>query len=263
MTASAEPETIIRESSPLVSDPPRTVSLLIPCIVDQVFPEMGLAMARVLESVGLQVTYSAEHTCCGQPAFNAGHWDEARQVAGHFLDVFRDVPLVVCPSGSCTAMVRHHYAALFRDDPRAAEAAGVGARVFEFSELLSREGLLEQVAGTFEGRVGFHHSCHGRRSLGLNGEPLEIMKRIDGFAWAQPEGETVCCGFGGLFSVKFPPVAAAMANSRLASFVEAGADTIVVNDPGCIMHLRQEAAANQTPVQILHLVEFLDRAMTA
>ncbi|RME01214.1 MAG: (Fe-S)-binding protein [Calditrichaeota bacterium] len=239
------------------------ISIFIPCLVDQVYPEMGLAMVKVLEHLGYSVSYDSRQTCCGQPAFNAGHWQEARQVAGCFIDVFKDAEIIVCPSGSCTAMVRHFYSQLFAGRPQQRPAAQLAGKIFEISEFLDRQGDIEKIHGKFPGKIGFHNSCHSYRELRIADPWQKILAQIEGIEWAQPEGEPVCCGFGGIFSFKYAPIATAMAKTRLEMFVEKGAETIISNDPGCIMHMRQQAAAQGLEVNILHLVEFLQQAMLA
>lgn len=246
-------------SSDTQKKPP--VTLFIPCLVDQVYPEIGLAMVKILRYFGYELHYDPRQTCCGQPAFNAGHRNEARQVAEQFIDIFQQAETIVAPSGSCVAMVRNYYPVLFRDHPLEKSAINLNKRVFEFSEFLARENLIPGISGTFTGRVGFHNSCHSYRELGVKTEPLEILKRISGYDLVELPGEPVCCGFGGLFSFKFDYVAAAMAVNRLDMFCSLNVDTIVSNDPGCIMHLRQEIKAEKINMQLLHLSEFLVQSM--
>lgn len=239
----------------------KNVALFIPCLVDQVYPEMGLAMVRVLDHLGYKVAYDPRQTCCGQPAFNAGHRDEALAVARNFVDVFRDAEVVVCPSGSCTAMVRNFFPSIFEDDPDREAAVQLGPRVLEFSEFLARRGDAERIQGKFTGKVGFHNSCHAFRELRLVSEPFDIVQRVDGCEFVQPDGEPVCCGFGGLFSVKFEAIAGQMARTRLDQFVSLGVETLVSNDPGCVMHMRQECAERDIEVNVVHLAEFLASAL--
>ena len=237
------------------------ISLFIPCLVDQVYPEMGLAMVRVLERLGYDVSYDPRQLCCGQPAFNAGHRQESLTVASEFLEVFEDSETVVCPSGSCTAMVRNYYPALFRDDPRQSRASRLGGKVWEFSEFLARQGDVGRISGSFPGRVGFHNSCHACHELHLRDEPLSLLSAITGCELVDVGGEPVCCGFGGLFSVKFDAIAASMARVRIDAYAEMGVDLLVSNDPGCIMHMRQECLARGVDLEICHVAEFLQRAM--
>ena len=236
------------------SDQP--LSLFIPCLIDQVYPEMGFSMVRVLHRLGCEVRYRDEQTCCGQPAFNAGHQREAKTVARHFIAVFQDDEKLVCPSGSCTAMVRNFYPGLLGDAGR--KQAGA---VFEFSEYLARADLIGKIKGSFPAKIAFHNSCHSYRELGIAEVPMQIIAQVDGVELCQPAGEPVCCGFGGVFSVKFSAIAGAMADTRLQMFLDAGAEVVVSNDPGCIMHLRQECTDRGLSMRILHLAEFLDEAM--
>jgi L-lactate dehydrogenase complex protein LldE len=237
------------------------VALFIPCLVDQVYPGIGLAMAKFLKHFGYQISYDPRQTCCGQPAFNAGHRAEARRVARTFLQVFEHADLIVGPSGSCTAMVRNYYPVLFKDEHDCETARALGPRILEFSEFCLRENLDKQISGNFPAAVGFHNSCHSYRELGIREAPFRLLERFAGIELKTPPGEPVCCGFGGLFSAKYNAIAAAMANTRLLSFTDLGVDYIVSNDPGCIMHMRQEAIDRGIGTPILHLTEFLVKAM--
>jgi L-lactate dehydrogenase complex protein LldE len=239
------------------------VSLFIPCMVDQVYPEMGTAMVRVLRRLGVEVAYDRRQTCCGQPAFNAGHRVEALKVARGFVQTMGETPeaTLVGLSGSCAAMVANFYPTLFEGDPARDAACALGDRIYEFGQYLCVSGLVERLSGTFSGRVGFHNSCHSLRELGLKDEGFQVLGRITGYELCQPAGDPVCCGFGGVFSVKFADIAGGMACTRLEQFRDLGVETLVSNDPGCIMHLRQESERLEMPMRFLHLAEFLDEAM--
>ncbi len=240
------------------TNPAPNVALFIPCLVDQVYPEMGLAMANVLRRAGVKVEYDARQTCCGQPAFNAGFRAQALPVAEHFLNVFQPQTCIVAPSGSCVAMVRNFYPHLFRNHAREEEARQLGQRIFEFSEFLVQRLGTVKLGAQFSRKVGYHHSCHSYRELRLHDEPLALLREVQGLELIDLAGEPVCCGFGGLFSVKFAPISSAMASSRLEAFAQAGAEAIVSNDPGCIMQMRQEAQARNLRMPILHLAEVLE-----
>jgi len=237
------------------------VTLFIPCLVDQVYPQIGIDMAKILKHLGYNLVYDRRQTCCGQPAFNAGHWDEAQRVAQTFIDVFSKAECIVCPSGSCTAMVKNYYPRLFENHPGLKQAENIGKCIFEFSAFLIQENQLEMIQGEYRGRVGFHNSCHSYRELGITDEPLKIINQINGIEILQPQGEPICCGFGGLFSFKYDQIAATMARTRLEMFTALGVETVVTNDPGCLMHMRQEAIDRQIDMELLHLSEFLVKAM--
>jgi L-lactate dehydrogenase complex protein LldE len=241
--------------------PKPKVSLFIPCLVDQVYPEIGIDTAKILKHLGYPLDYNHQQTCCGQPAFNAGHREEARKVATKFVDVFSSSDVVVSPSGSCTAMVRNYYPTLFDNDPHSEKAVHLGNRVYELSEFLVHEDQVKNIFGDFTGKVGFHNSCHSYHELGIDQFPLSILQMIKGIDIVQPTGETVCCGFGGLFSFKFDEIASTMAKTRIEMFTSLNADTIVTNDPGCLMHMRQEVIDRNYNIKILHLSEFLVQAL--
>lgn len=234
-----------------------TISLFIPCLVDQVYPEIGIAMAKVLKHFEYDLHYNNQQTCCGQPAFNAGHRNEARKVASKFIKDFSNAEIIVGPSGSCVAMIRKYYPVLFENHYLYNNALHIGDKSFEFSEFVVKEGLINKISGNFKGNVGFHNSCHSYRELGIKEGPENILKQIKGFELKQPDGEPVCCGFGGLFSFKFDSIAATMAATRIEMFTSIGASTIVTNDPGCLMHMRQEAIDRKIDIRILHLAEFI------
>jgi L-lactate dehydrogenase complex protein LldE len=238
---------------------PSNVSLFIPCLVDQVYPEIGLAMANVLRRLGLRLRYDKSQTCCGQPAFNAGYREQALSVATHFLEVFRGAEVIVSPSGSCVAMVRNFYPHLFVEHPRFDEARLLGQRVFEFSEFLVKQLGVVDVNARYARKAGFHNSCHSCRELRLQEEPLALLRHVAGLELLNPPGEPVCCGFGGLFSLKFDAISSAMTRSRLETFEQLGAQAIISNDPGCIMQMRQEAKALGKRMEVLHLAEVLDK----
>ena len=182
----------------------KRVSLFVTCIVDQLFPKVGMAMADVLERLGYQVDFPEAQTCCGQPAFNSGYREEARAVARHSCDVFRDAEYVVVPSGSCTSMITHHFAELF---PRRAGDAGAGARpgaaglgVFEVPDGSGEGGGRGRALGR---RGHFHDSCHALRELGIKEGPRRLLAHVRGLELREMDTAEECCGFGGTFSVKF------------------------------------------------------------
>ncbi len=236
------------------------VSLFVTCIVDQLFPRVGLAMAEVLERVGWEVDFPEGQTCCGQPAFNSGYRDEARQVARHFLRVFRDAEYVVVPSGSCTAMITHHYEDLFRKEPEwLEEARRLAPRVWEFSRFLLEVARLEDVGARFDAVVTYHDSCHALRELNIREGPRRLLAKVRGLEVREMGKTEECCGFGGTFSVKFPEVSGGMARTKIESIVETGADYVVSIDSSCLMQIQGVLARAGLPVGTMHLAEVLAR----
>lgn len=243
----------------------RKVILFAPCLVDQVYPEMGMALVRLLRHFGFEVAFDSKITCCGQPAFNAGQISEARSVARRVVQELSrgdnaDCD-VVLPSGSCTAMIRKYYPEVFHGERDCSEACQLGTRVFELSEFLAKLALREKLIGRSTKKIAFHNSCHSARELELRDEYHELFKGIEGLTLIDPSPEPVCCGFGGLFCQKFQGIAQGMAKTRLEMCRDAGAEEIISNDPGCIMHLRVMADSQGITTPIRHTVEFLVEAM--
>ena len=240
---------------------PTKVSLFVTCLVDQLFPQVGLAMADVLERLGYQVDFPEAQTCCGQPAFNTGFRGEARQVGRHFLKVFRDAEYIVCPSGSCTSMVRHHYDEIFYKDPESLAAAqALAPRIFEFSEFLLKVAGREDVGARFDAVVTYHDPCHALRELKIKEQPRRLLRSVRGLELREMDTAEECCGFGGTFSVKFDEVSASMLKSKIDAIQRTGADTVVSADSSCLMQIRGGLSRAGLPIRTLHLAEVLARA---
>jgi L-lactate dehydrogenase complex protein LldE len=239
----------------------KNISLFIPCLVDQLYPEIGFATADVLKYFGYKVSYNSNQTCCGQPAFNAGHWNEARTVAIEFIKVFGNADIIVGPSGSCVAMIRNYYPTLMAGHPLENQAKHIGENIFEISEFLKEENVFDHISAEYPQIIGFHNSCHSYRELRLDDTPVRLLKQLKNIQIRIPDGEPVCCGFGGLFSFKFDSISAAMGHSRLKTFSELGVEMIATNDPGCLMHMRQEARARKLNIEIVHYIEIVSRAL--
>ncbi len=234
------------------------VSVFATCIIDQLFPQVGMAMCQVLERIGYEVDFPEEQTCCGQPAFNTGYRDEARQVARHFLKVFRGADYIVVPSGSCTAMITHHYPELFaRESPLLAETERLLPRIREFSTFLLEVARVEDVGARFDGVVTFHDSCHGLRELGIKQGPRRLLAQVRGLTLREMEPPEECCGFGGTFAVKFPEVSGGMARAEIEAIQKTGAEAVVGIDSSCLLHLGGVLARAGLDIRTLHLAEVL------
>jgi L-lactate dehydrogenase complex protein LldE len=234
------------------------VALFITCLGDQFFPEVGEAAVTVLRRLGADVTFDSAQTCCGQPAFNTGYRDEARAVARRVLDIFDDAEYIVAPSGSCTTMVRVFYPELFAADAGlAARARELGKRFFEFSEFLVKVLKVEDAGASFPHRVTYHDSCHLLRELKIESEPRALLRGVRGLEMVEMQDYKLCCGFGGTFSVKFPEVSVAMGEDKLNAAAECGAEYLVANDSGCLMHLNGLIHRKNLPIRTMHLAEVL------
>jgi len=208
------------------------VALFITCLADQFFAEAGVAAVRLLRALGVEVDFPEGQTCCGQPAFNAGHWEEARPLALRTLKVFQEAEYVVLPSGSCASMVKNHYPELL---PGNKEALDLAERTYELSAFLVHVLGVERLGEGLRGRkVAYHHGCHALRALGVREEPLLLLRNA-GAELLPWEAAEECCGFGGLFSVKLPEVSLAMADRKAATLPQA--DVLTSTDAGCLLHL--------------------------
>ena len=209
------------------------VSIFVTCIVDQLFPQVGIAMADVLERLGYRVDFPEDQTCCGQPAFNSGYREEACQVARHFLKVFRDAEYIVVPSGSCTSMIAHHFDDLFPGKTRTPCAA---AKRWRRRCTSSRDFCWKWRAWTMSARastdvVTYHDSCHALRELGIKDGPRRLLANVRGLELREMDAAEECCGFGGTFSVKLPEISGAMARTKIDSILRTGATTVVTSIP--------------------------------
>ncbi|MEX2261620.1 MAG: (Fe-S)-binding protein [Bryobacteraceae bacterium] len=234
------------------------VSLFVTCVVDQVFPRVGLAMADVLERLGYRVEFPEAQTCCGQPAFNSGYRHEARQVARHFLDVFESSDYVIVPSGSCTAMIAHHYSEIFRKEPRELERAhAMEPKVWEFSSFLLEVARADDVGARLDEVVTYHDSCHALRELNIKAGPRRLLRNVRGLELREMDTAEECCGFGGTFSVKFAEVSGGMARTKIDSIARTGASAVVSIDSSCLMQLQGALSRAGLPVRTMHLAEVL------
>jgi L-lactate dehydrogenase complex protein LldE len=204
-------------------------------------------MVNVLRRLNVKVIYPATQTCCGQPAFNTGYWDEARQLAHRFVEVFADAEAVVSPSGSCTAMARSFYPELGVTPPP----------VFEFAEFLVRQLGVPDVGASFPAKVTYHDACHALRELHLKDEPRQLLRHVRGLQLVEMEEAETCCGFGGTFSVKFPVISYAMDEVKCASIIKTGAKYVISTDPSCLMQIDGYLRQQGMPVRPIHLAEVL------
>ncbi|MER3445675.1 MAG: Fe-S oxidoreductase [Candidatus Dadabacteria bacterium] len=233
-------------------------SLFITCLVDIFFPQVGESMVRVLKSLGVEIDFPEDQTCCGQPAFNSGFHHDAKEVAKRFLSVFNRSGFIVSPSGSCTSMVRVFYKELFKNEPKMIEVLdNISSRTYEFSEFLVNVLRVEDVGAIYNGKVTYHDSCHLLRELRIKDEPRKLIKSVKGVEFIEMNLHDACCGFGGTFSVKFPDVSASILDEKIENIVKSGADTIVSTDMGCLMQIGGALSRRGIPIKTMHIAELL------
>jgi len=245
--------------APRQDDPPyhpgEPVALFIPCYIDQFYPHVGEATVELLTRQGVPVVYPDGQTCCGQPAFNSGYWEEARKVIHHFCDVFAEHRWIVCPSGSCAAMCRVFFGHVDPDE----RIVGVGRRVFELTEFLVDILDVTDTGATYPHKVTMHNGCHTRRELGVVEQPLKLLRSVRQMTYCElPDGED-CCGFGGTFSVKMPGTSLAMGRTKVENIVRSGAEVVVSPDISCLMHVGGILGRNPDTkhIRCMHVAELL------
>ncbi len=242
------------------------VALFVPCYVDQLYPRVALAAAELLERHGARVHFPEAQICCGQPMANSGCNDDARPLALNLVETFAAFEYVVCPSGSCTSMVRNHYAALL---PGNEAAIALGRKTYELCEFL-HDVLKAQPKGRFAHRVGLHASCHGLRELrlGSGSERLvdrfdkvrDLLSGIDGLELVELQRPDECCGFGGTFAIAEEAVSCAMGKDRIKDHERGGAEIIAGADMSCLMHLDGLLRRDRNPMRVMHVAEILREA---
>lgn len=230
------------------------VQLFIPCFVDQLYPETGMSMARILEKLGCDVQYNPKQTCCGQPAFNAGYWDDACKVADKFISDFSRETYIVAPSGSCTGFVRNYYDKLFPEDPK---TGIVRSYLYEFTEFLVDVLKVTDLGATFEGKATYHDACGALRECGVKSQPRELLKHVKGLELIEMKEAETCCGFGGTFAVKFEAISIGMAQTKVQSAVDSGAEYIITTDVSCMMHMQGYIDKQGLPLKTVHIADVL------
>ncbi len=233
------------------------VSLMITCLGDAFFPDVGVATVKLLRRLGVSVDFPESQTCCGQPHFNSGYHDDARDLARHAITTFANSPMVVTPSGSCAAMVKLEYPELFHGEPVWHErAADLAQRTHELSDFLVNVLKVEDVGARFEGSVTYHMACH-LRGLGLATEPIRLIQKVRGLNYVPLERYDECCGFGGSFAVRYPGISGAMVNDKAAFIEKTAVDAVIATDAGCLMNIGGCLNRKGSKVRILHLAELL------
>ena len=233
-------------------------SLFITCLVDQFYPQVGLSTVKLLRELGVDVDFPREQTCCGQPAFNSGFHSEARPLAERFISIFENSEFVVAPSGSCVSMVKIFYRDLFKGDARLQErASALAERIHELGEFVVNVLGIEDVGARFKGKVALHQSCHLLRELGVRKEKRRLLQNVRGLELVELERSDACCGFGGLFSIKYPHISGGILDDKIETIKRSKADFVVASDMGCLMHIGGGLKRKGLPVRTMHLAEVL------
>ncbi len=233
------------------------VQLFIPCFVDQLYPQTAFNMIKVLEKTGCSVTYNTRQTCCGQPAFNAGFWDEAKAVCSKFVNDFKGSDYIVAPSASCVGFVKNYYTKLLDNSFLHHEMVDVGKRVYEFSEFMIHILQKEDVGAVLNGKATYHDSCAALRECKVKTEPRKLLSHVKGLELTEMNDVETCCGFGGTFAVKFESISIAMAEQKVENALATGAEYLISTDHSCLMHLDGYIKNKKYSLKTMHIADVL------
>ncbi|MBS1658758.1 MAG: (Fe-S)-binding protein [Chitinophagales bacterium] len=233
------------------------VNLFIPCFVDQVYPETGFNMVKLLRKAGCEVVYNPAQTCCGQPAFNAGFWDQSRTVCEKFIRDFSEAEYVVAPSGSCVGFVRNFYSDLFDNSALHNECKQLQRVTFELTEFLVNVLHFTDFNAEMNGVATYHDACGALRECKIKEPPRALLSKVKGLELREMNECETCCGFGGTFAVKYDDISAAMAGQKVDNAVATGADYIISTDLSCLMHVDGYIKKQKAPVRVMHIADVL------
>ena len=235
------------------------VSLMVTCLADALFPDVGVATVQLLRRLGVHVEFPRAQTCCGQPFFNSGYQADARDLARHTIRAFDNGRLVVTPSGSCAAMVKLEYPELFAEDlVWHGRAEDLARRTHELADFVVNVLGVDDVGARYECKATYHMACH-LRGLGLQTEPERLLRKVRGLQYLPLERSDECCGFGGSFSVRYPGISGAMVQDKAGFIEKTGADLVVATDAGCLMNIAGCLHRRGSQIRAVHLAEVLEK----
>jgi L-lactate dehydrogenase complex protein LldE len=233
------------------------VQLFVPCFVDQLYPTVAFNMVKVLEKAGCTVTYNDNQTCCGQPAFNAGFWGEAKDVCTKFLKDFSGSDFIVAPSASCVGFVRNYYEKIFENTTDNISWKKTSQRIYEFSEFLVKVLKVEDLGASLNGKATYHDSCAALRECRIKEEPRLLLGKVKGLELVEMNDVETCCGFGGTFAVKFEPISIAMGDQKVNNATATGAEYLISTDVSCLMHIDGCNKHKHAGLKLMHLADVL------
>jgi len=233
------------------------VQLFIPCFVDQLYPQTAFNMVKVLEKACCDVDYNTNQTCCGQAAFNAGFWQEAKAVASKFIKDFDSPDYIVGPSASCVGFVRNYYNQLFEDSSQYNFVKNLTGRIFEFSEFLINVLRIENYGAQLNVKATYHDSCAALRECRIKEEPRRLLQKVKGLELIEMSDTDTCCGFGGTFAVKYEDISHAMADQKIGHALNTGATHVISTDLSCLMHLQGIITKKNIPITTMHIADVL------
>jgi L-lactate dehydrogenase complex protein LldE len=233
------------------------VQIFVPCFVDQLYPQTAMNMVRILEKAGCEVSYNPNQTCCGQPAFNAGFWDDARTVCNKFLKDFNSDEIIVSPSASCVGFVRNYYSRLFDNSSVHNDVKAIGQNIYELSDFLVNKLGITNFGAKLPGKATYHDSCAGLRECNIKNEPRKLLANVQGLELTELNDVETCCGFGGTFAVKFGAISQAMGEQKVENALATGAAYLISTDASCLMHLQGYIDGKKYNLKTMHLADVL------
>jgi len=234
-----------------------TVDIFIPCFIDQIYPNTGMNMVKILEKFEVEVNYNDNQTCCGQMAFNSGFWDEAKELGEKFIKDFPNDQPVVAPSASCVGYVKNYFDKLFFNTGLHIESKRLQKNIYEFTDFMVNVLKQTDTGATFEHKVTYHDSCAALREYGIKNEPRELLANVKGLELIEMKDTDVCCGFGGTFSVKHEAISTAMAEQKIHNTLETEAEYIISTDSSCLMHQEGYIKKHKLPIKVAHIADVL------
>jgi L-lactate dehydrogenase complex protein LldE len=233
------------------------VQLFIPCFVDQLYPQTAFNMVKVLEKACCDVEYNTNQTCCGQPAYNAGFWDDAKKVAEKFIKDFEGTDYIVAPSASCVGFVRNYYSILFENSSLHNNVKDLSKRIFEFTEFLTNVIKIDNYGAILNAKATYHDSCAALRECKIKEGPRKLLDKVKGLELIEMDDTSTCCGFGGSFAVKFEAISIAMADQKVRHALDTGAEYIISTDLSCLMHLEGYINKKELSLKTMHIADVL------
>ena len=233
------------------------VDLFIPCFIDQLYPDTGWNVVHVLENLECDVHYNPEQTCCGQAAFNGGHWDTARELAKKFIGDFNGKRPIITPSASCASFVKNYYFDLLEGTIFMNGYRKLQPQIYELCDFIVNVLKIKDVGAKYHARVTYHDACSALREYGLKTEPRLLLEKVRGLELIEMQESETCCGFGGTFAIKHEPISTAMARNKVEFAIDSGADYIVSSEMSCLMHLDAYIRKNHLGIRCLHVADIL------
>lgn len=234
------------------------VELFIPCFIDQMYPDTGFNVVKLLKSLGIDVIYNPEQTCCGQPAYNSGYRKQTKTLATKFMNDFKSDRLIVSPSGSCTGFIKNYYNKLFSEsEPEYGQYLELKDRLFELTDFLVNHLGVDDFGATFPHKVTYHDACSALREYGIKREPRQLLKKVKGLELIEMDEVDTCCGFGGTFMVKHKHISSAMTQQKVENAVATGADYIISTESSCILNIESYIRKNNINITPIHIADIL------